>query len=237
MSQTINPFIRGYQNLHVIRTLCITHENDSPPVWRPLHPSQAHLTDDQIDQFPCVLCNDFALITEGQEIAEELEAQCQTEGLVRTVVYAVTGDDFGHPAHIGDTYSLEAAREVVRRLSFETGFFSRCWEVSTGHITEEAGRYLAELADIATPNGFLFMTFRIPYSPAIGIKLISTPWTDENLLHVEGITAAQLREEHLDKGMPKSLLEVIHLAGMADIRILIFDADAPVLDELPQYEE
>ena len=32
MSQTPNPFIRGYQNLHVVRTLCITYEDDSPPV-------------------------------------------------------------------------------------------------------------------------------------------------------------------------------------------------------------
>lgn len=112
-----------------------------------------------------------------------------------------------------------------------------CWEISTAHITEEASRYLAELADIATPTAFQFIAFRIPYSPAIGIKLIATPWTDENLLHVEGITAAQLRQEHLEKGMPEALPNTIHLAALADIRILIFDADAPVLDDLPQYEE
>lgn len=52
MSQTLNPFIRGYQNLHFVRTLCISHEDDSPLIWRPLHPSQAHLPDDQIAQFP-----------------------------------------------------------------------------------------------------------------------------------------------------------------------------------------
>ena len=147
MSQTPNPFIRGYQNLHVVRTLCITYEDDSPPVWRQLHPSQAHLLDDQIAQFPCILCNDFALI------------------------------------------------------------------------------------------GFLFVVFRIPYSPAIGVKVIATPWTDANLQYVEGITAEQLRREHQDKGMPESLLEVLHLAALADVRFLIFDADAPVLDGLPLYEE
>ena len=104
MSPNSNPFLRGYQNLRIDRSLCITYEDDCPPVWRPLHPSQAHLTDDQVALFPCVFSNDFALITEGQDIPEDLEVQCQTEGVVRTVVYAVSGDDFGQPVHVGDTY-------------------------------------------------------------------------------------------------------------------------------------
>lgn len=230
-----NPFFRGYQNLCIDRSLYITYEDDCPPVWRPLHPSQAHLPDDQVARFPCVFNNDFALITEGQDIPEHLDAQCQTEGVVRTVVYAVSGDDSGQPIHVGDTYSEEAAREVVRRLSFETGFYSRCWEISSAHLTAEAGRFLAELADIATPSGFLFIAFRIPYSPAIGVKLIATPWTDANLQPIEGITAEQLRQEHRNKGMPESLVEVLHLAAVADVRMLVFDADAPILEGLTLY--
>ncbi len=232
MSPNSNPFLRGYRNLSIDRSVCITYEDDCPPIWRPLHPSQAHLPDDQVALFPCVFNNDFALITEGQDIPNDLEAQCQTEGVVRTVVYAVSGDDFDQPVHVGDTYSEEAAREVVRRLRFETGFYSRCWEISSAHLTPEAGRFLAELADIATPSGFLFVAFRIPYSPAIGVKLIATPWTDANLQHVEGITAEELRQEHRAKGMPESLVEVLHLAALADVRMLVFDADARILQGL-----
>ncbi len=235
MSPNSNPFLRGYQNLSIDRSLCITYEYYCPPAWRPLHPSQAHLPDDQVALFPCVFNNDFALITEDQDIPEDLDAQCQTEGVVRTVVYAVSGDDFGQPVHVGDTYSEEAAREVVRRLSFETGFYSRCWEISSAHLTPAAGRFLAELADIATPSGFLFVAFRIPYSPAIGVKLIATPWTDANLQLIEGITAEQLRQEHRNKGMPESLVEVLHLAAVADVRMLVFDADAPILEGLTLY--
>ena len=237
MSPNSNPFLRGYQKLRIDRSLCITFEDDCPPVWRSLHPNQAHLTDDQVALFSCVFNNDFALITEGQVIPGDLEAQCQSEGVVRTVVYAISGDDFGQPVHVGDTYSEEAAREVVRRLSFETGFYSRCWEISSAHLTGDAGRFLAELADIATPSGFLFVAFRIPYSPAIGVKLIATPWTDANLQLVEGITAEELWQEHGAKGMPESLVEVLHLAALADVRMLVFDADAPVLDGLPLYDD
>jgi len=237
MSESNNPFIRGYRNLRIVRTLLITCEDDCPPVWRPLHPSQAHLPDGQVAQFPCAVSTDFALITEGQEVPPELEDQCRDNGIVRSVVYAIEGEDFdGQRAHVADTYSEEAAGEVIRRLSFETGIYSRVWEISSAHLVEETGQYLAERADLDTPIAFLFIAFRIPYSPAVGVKLISTPWTDENLMQAEGITAAQLREEHLSKGMPDDLANILELAGQADVRILIFDADAPALPGLPLVE-
>ncbi|MGB3288562.1 MAG: ABC transporter substrate-binding protein [Burkholderiaceae bacterium] len=237
MSTILNPFIRGYQNLRVIRTLLITYEDDCPPVWRPLHASQTHLIDDQVALFPCLFGEDFAIVTEGQDVPEELEIQCQTEGIVRTVVYAIVADDVDdQPVHVGDTYSEAAAHEVVRRLTFETGVYSRAWEISTAHITEQSQRYLRDLADLATPTGFMFIAFRVPYSPAIGVKLIATPWTDKNLQAIDGITAEQLREEHLSKNMPEDLMRVLHLAASADVRILILDADAPELDGLPVYD-
>lgn len=237
MSESNNPFIRGYRNLRIVRTLLITCEDDSPPVWRPLHPNQAHLPDDQVALFPCLVGKDFALITEGQDVPPELEAQCSADGIVRSVVHAIAGEDFdGQPIHVGDTYSDEAARKVIQRLSFETGYYSRCWEISSAHVSQDTGDYLASLADLATPEAFLFIAFRVPYSPAIGIKLISTPWTDENLERVEGITADQLRQEHRTKGMPDDLAHILELAGQADVRILIIDADAPALLGLPLAE-
>ncbi|WP_269495572.1 DUF5983 family protein [Castellaniella sp. S9] len=237
MTKIVNPFARGYQNLRIIRTLLITYHERCSPVWRPLHDSQVHLSDEQIALFPCLSCQDFAIITVDQDVPKELKAQCQAEGFVSAVVYAIVADDFdGEPVQVGDTYSEEAAREVVRRLKFETGVYSRAWEISTAHITEQSQRYLRDLADIATPTGFMFIAFRVPYSPAIGVKLIATPWTDENLRSIEEITAEQLRQEHLSKGMPEELMRVLHLAAKADVRILIFDADAPELDGLPVYE-
>ncbi|WP_436968397.1 ABC transporter substrate-binding protein, partial [Burkholderia multivorans] len=127
-------------------------------------------------------------------------------------------------------------RPVVQRLGFETGYYSRCWEISSAHISQETGQYLASLADLATPEAFLFIAFRVPYSPAIGVKLISTPWTDKNLEYAEGISAEQLRQEHRDKGMPDDLANILELAGQADVRILILDADAPALLGLPLAE-
>ncbi|KAB0531580.1 ABC transporter substrate-binding protein [Xanthomonas cissicola] len=244
MSQNPNPFLRGYWNLKIVRTLSISYEDGSPYVWRFIHASQAHLSDNDLISSPCILTSDFALIRGGTDIlSDELMAECDAvegvngEGMVGAVVYAIYGDDLdGLPVHVGDTYSAEAAREVVQRLSFETGVYSRCWEISTGHITEEAWHYLADLADLATPEGFLFIAFRVPYSPVIGVKLISTPWTDEHLDAAEGLTTAQVRQEHRSKGMPEDLAQILGLAGQADVRILILDADAPVLPGLPLNE-
>ncbi|MCW5706924.1 hypothetical protein [Shinella sp.] len=120
---------------------------------------------------------------------------------------------------------------------FDQGHFGRCSEISSAHITEDAADYLAELADIATPTRFRFVAFRIPYSPAIGVRLDTAPWIDKGTRRAEGGSTRPLRQIHLDGGMPVCLADVIDLAVLADIRILIFDPDAPVLDGLPIYSE
>ena len=244
MSQNPNPFVRGYWNLKIVRTLSISYEDGIPHVWRNIHPSQQHLSDEELISSSCIVTSDFAVVTNGSEpVSAEALAECDAdegvngEGVIGAVVYAIHGEDFdGRLIHVGDSYSVEAAREIVQRLSFETGYYSRCWEISSAHISQETGQYLANLADLATPEAFLFIAFRVPYSPAIGVKLISTPWTDKNLEYAEGISAEQLRQEHRNKGMPDDLANILELAGQADVRILILDADAPALLGLPLAE-
>ncbi|MBN0001917.1 ABC transporter substrate-binding protein, partial [Pseudomonas aeruginosa] len=146
--------LRGYWNLKIVRTLCISYEDGSPHVWRIIHPSQKHLSDEEMISSSCIVTSDFAVVRNGPEpVSAEVLAECDAgegvsgEGVIGAVVYAIHGDDFdGRPIHVGDAYSAEAAREVVQRLSFETGYYSRCWEVSSAHICQETGQYLANLA-------------------------------------------------------------------------------------------
>ncbi len=236
MSQDRNPFIRGYRNLRIERTLVLTTEGSSFLIHVPLHESQHDLPDHELRSRPCIFNDDFALIANGQQVPHQLRALCKESGYVRDIVHAVVSDEDGIIHHIGDSHARNLADEVVKRLTFETGHYSRCWEISMAHLTEDAALYLEELADIATPTDFLFVAFRIPYSPTIGVKLISTPWWEEHLQQIEGITAEELRQVHIDKGMPACLVDVLHLAAQADVRILIFDGDAAVLDGLPLYE-
>ena len=113
-----NPFIRGYRELYLVRTLMISHEADSPPIWRPLHPSQARLSDEHLVRLTCLYSDEYAIVGEGPPVTAEVLFQCRNEGRVLAVVYAVEGRDFdGQAVHVGDTPSREAARELVRRTS------------------------------------------------------------------------------------------------------------------------
>ncbi|MDR1934714.1 MAG: ABC transporter substrate-binding protein [Candidatus Accumulibacter sp.] len=185
---------------------------------------------------PCLFGEDFAWIAEGRDVPDEVALRCPSHGLARAVIYAVMAEEAGQPLHLGDTYSEEAAREVLRRLRFETGFYSRSWEISSAHLSEESHDFLAQRADGGIPDDLLYVAFRIPYRPAIGVQLIATPWTDANLLNLVGLTAAHLHRKQRRRGLPKSLVDVLHLAAQADVRLLIFDGDAPVLDGLPLFE-
>lgn len=237
MSMTDNPFARGYRNLYVARTLCISHDDDCPPVWRPLHASQTPLQDEKIARFPCLFNDSFALITEGQVVPEDLEEECTSSGVVQIVTYGVLAEDLeGRPVHVCDVYSETAAHEVMHQLSFDTGFYSHCWEISSRHLTEADTHYLVERADIDAATDDLFDAFHLPHDLSIGVKLLATPWTDDNLRLIEGITAEQLRQEHRRQGLSRSLANLLHLAGQADVRFLIFDPNAAVLNGLPVYD-
>lgn len=122
---------------------------------------------------------------------------------------------------------------MVQQLTFETGHYSRCWEISTAHPTNQASQFLADLADSGKPTGLMFDAFRVPGCFAVGCKLYCTPWTDQNLAAFDGSTATQLRVEQFDAGVPESLVRVLHFAALADTRLLIFDPDASELAGLP----
>jgi len=155
-------------------------------------------------------------------------------GSVRCVGWPVTHDR-QPPILLGDLYSQAVAQLRIKQLAFETGHYSRCWEISSGHLCNTAYNWLITQAAQHTPAGLLFEVFTLPVSQTLGCKLIGTPWTDANLGNVSDCTTEELRQEQLDAGMPDSLVNVLHLAAQADVRILIFDPDAAPLEGLVIY--
>ena len=235
MSLPNNPFLRGYWGLDVQRVLEIRFDTPCLPVWRPLHPSQAHLSDDQIALKSCLLCHGYAVVTQGQRIPRALRALGDASGSVAAVRYAIHADDDGQPVRLGDVSSPEEAREIIRRLSFETGLFNRCWEISDWHLDRAALDYLAGLASASPPCGPLFSVFRLGSGP-LGVRLIGIPWNDAHLRDTDGTTVAALRQALLQHGAPRSLANALLLAGEADVRFLVFDGGAPRLDGLSTYD-
>ncbi|SEB47025.1 hypothetical protein SAMN04490193_1409 [Pseudomonas marginalis] len=221
--ETSNPFARGYGNLHIERLLLITYANNCPPCFRSIHESQAHLLDDALERFPCVFNDDAALISEGQSIPDELEECFQSTGLVRQVVYAVTGEMLDERHHVGDLYSLEEAQAMVHRLSFDTGHYSRAWEISTAHLTDDALRHLeSRVGNVdSKPTGLLFEPFALSDCNGVGCKLIGTPWTDDNLVQIEGNPYASLRQEQLDAGTPEAFQRTVS-GGIGGCEVIDF---------------
>src|SRR3546814_13071432 len=105
MSQNPNPFLRGYWNLKIVRTLSISYEDGSPHVWRNIHPSQQHLCDTALVSSPCIITSDFAVVSTSTEpVGAALIHECDAAeggrgpGMVSAVAYASTGDEYQrHP--------------------------------------------------------------------------------------------------------------------------------------------
>ena len=57
MSHSNNPFVRGYDGLSVQRLLAISYDDDCPLSYLPLHVSQSHLSDSQVERHACVFVN------------------------------------------------------------------------------------------------------------------------------------------------------------------------------------
>ncbi len=108
-----NPFARGYDNLHIERLVLIVYADGCLPCFRPIHESQAHLSDDMLQLVYCVFNDDFALISEGQFVLNELAGCCPSNRLVHQVIYAVVGDVFNEQFHLGDFDLLDEAKSVV----------------------------------------------------------------------------------------------------------------------------
>jgi len=104
MSQKPNPFLRGYWNLKIVRTLSISYEDGSPHVWRNIHASQEHLSDEELVSSSCIVANDFAVVCNGPEgVSAKVLAECDAsegvsgDGVIGAVVYAIHGEDFRRP--------------------------------------------------------------------------------------------------------------------------------------------
>lgn len=233
-----NPFLaRGFQRLSIQRLVSISTDPGTPLLHLPLHPSQDHVQDENFNQCPINYGDQFALKADESYAPPSLLASCPEIGWVQTVVHALVTEVDGKTIHVCDTYSKDAAQALMKKITFDNDIFSRCWEIGMAHVCQQSLNYLHALIQANRLSTGLFDVFRVPAASLIGIRLRNTPWTDSNLKILEGRTAQELRDEHERCGIPSMLLNVLHLAGEADVRFLFLDPDGFVLDGLPVHDE
>jgi hypothetical protein len=238
MDTSSNPFLRGFAQFTITRTLLIDSSDGGGMCYRAPHFLHAELPDSQLEGTFCQFNSDFALVPERQHLPENLLRQCPKAGFVSAVVHSITAQNGTSTVHVGDARSAQSAQEILRQMSFNTGHYSRCWEISSKHLPPLSMRWLERCASGAALSAdVLFYAFELPGTRhAIGCLLNSTPWTDGHLRNVAGFDSHILREAQEGAQIPMSLLNLLHQAAVADTRILIFDPDAPVLEGLLLHE-
>lgn len=106
MNSPINPFTRGYHGFDIQRVAVIGYDDRCPMTYLPLHRSQSHVPDAQLMHRRSIFSADFVLVTEGQQVAPELDALCSGTGMILAVLYSIYGDDNGASSYIGNTQTL-----------------------------------------------------------------------------------------------------------------------------------
>lgn len=231
-----NPFIRGYEGLHIRKEVMITHEEDVQPTYCQLAADHEGHDDDQVIGATCCHSDTHAYIAEPEELTEALQELYPTFGQIRAIVYAIRAVEDGKQIILGDAESLERAQALIDRIQFQTTYYSRTFEICSAHIPETEWD---ELLDLVSEPGTDFPgceTFTLPNSDAIGFKLHELPWTDANLTELTGSDLKALQAQMHDEGLPNELIRLLGLAGQADVRILILDPHAAVVPGLKLFD-
>jgi len=232
---TANPFIRGYQDLSIRRELLITYDEHFEPCYRQITAEQQNAADDQLVGHYSVFNETHALAIEPEDVTTDQHTLYPANGQIRAVVYAVRATENGEEIHLGDTESRARAEGLLKRIQFETGFYSRAFEISSSHLPEDEWDDLQDLVHRADTHQLMFECFTLPDSDALGFKLHGTPWTDEHLAYVCAGSLSEVKAAIEGQGFMPETIRLLGLAGQADVRILILDPNSCPLEGLPQF--
>ena len=146
---TPNPFIRGYQDLFIRRELLITYDEHFEPCYRQITAEQQDAADDQLVGHYSVFNETHALAIEPEEVTADQHTLYPSNGQVRAVVYALRAIENGEEIHLGDTETLARAQGLLKRIQFETGFYSRAFEITSSHLPDDEWDDLQDLVQHA----------------------------------------------------------------------------------------
>jgi len=241
-----NPFKKGYQDFRIER-LAMIYTNDLPWClhYAPIHPSQESFKDFEFEGKDALLTDHHAFMDTAL-VSEILRSQCKYRGRFIKVIYRITAAYSVNETILGEALSIEQARSVVNTLTFTTGTYSRAWEISQTHVQKHVLESLKQQARKLSQNfvdsPFLMNLFILDngddeHGFDLGVRLRRTPWTDDHLAKVSNYDQKGLRDSYInDEGLPASFVDLMLLAGQADVRILIFSEKAKVLEGLPTFD-
>lgn len=240
----VNPFERGYQDFRIER-LAMIYTRDLPGClhYARVHPSQDNFRDFEFEGKGAIF-SDHHAVMDLDLVSATLRSECKYRGHFIKVIYRLIASDGADKTIIGEALTLKDAQRIVQNLQFDTGFYSRLWEISNRHIPKEVLDLLRNKAKKLSENlidGYFLMDLFILDHPGdetdfdLGIRLNRIPWTQEHVTKVMHYDLVELRDGYLNDGLPSSFVDLVLQAGMAEVRILVFSEQGKVLEGLPTF--
>lgn len=239
-----NPLAIGYSKVTWKRLVRFVDNENVCIETLPLHPSQEDIDSSELLGEQGYFGEQYVVVDRSDtELTRAAQKACPSYCTIDCAVYRIEGVPFDNPDsihHIGDVDDLIEAQNVVKNLTSKSGRYGRIWEINSCHIPYVdyqilAGAYMHG----NTYADCLFEVFPFPVNeiPCVGIKLIGAPWNDETVKLNLDITYQDLYNRCLDlEGLSESFVELLHLAGKTDTRVLVLDPQAARIEGLPLYE-
>lgn len=207
------------------RILALLDNATNALVFVPLHEKQDYLRPVSITE-KIYFNEQFALVANDSLIPKELWSRCPREGQFLKHCYQVIDTCNGmENIPLGIYLDRASAQSMIDRL-VNSSRYGKVWEISVDHLTPVAFSYL-HFAIIGQMD-FQALNFELFYFPGVAercvaVKLMATPWTDENLFHQFSFTAKTLMMRQQQAGLPDCFIELLHKTAQEDVRILVFD--------------
>lgn len=221
------------------RILALLDVETNALLFIPLHEQQDYLRPVSITE-KIYFNEQFALVANDSLIPKELWSQCPREGKFLKHCYQVIDTLNGmENIPLGIYLDKASAQSMIDQL-VNSSSYGKVWEISTRHITREALSYLQQEIDKQTEYQALnFELFAIPgiIEDFVAVKLMATPWTDENLFYQFDFTRQNIIERQKQAGLPDCFIELLHKAAQEEVRILVFDSLEDPINELETYDK
>ena len=237
-----NPFERGYSDFKIER-LAMVYTQDLPWClhYALIHPSHEAIKDFEFENQEAIFDDHHVSIMRcaGKKRLDE----CRYRGQLIKIIYHVLATEYATQVIIGEALCFSEAERMIHNIQMQAGHYNRCFEINSTHLPWqdlEGLKQRTENIPKIVDAPFLLDLFLINNEHIddfdLGIRLNRTPWIEDDMLQkVMCSGSTDLREDYLEEGLSTQLIDLLLLAGKADVRLIIFSDNAPVLPRLATY--
>lgn len=230
-----NPFHKGFSKPTIEPLFCVISDDSSIVQYLPIHPSQQsielHLLEDSSGRY----CDSYVFAyLENIGIPDDVLDECDRLGYISHILFQVQVSDDEQITNLGYYFNEDDAQRAVDNYYSISNAHSRCWRISSYHITVEAMFNLVSNAQRLHPDDYGSTGIElIPKKDnaltgqywGMVVILNNVPWSEKKCSYYQ----TEMEKWQFDA----QFIAIILTAGRAGVGILIFDEKAEILAGLP----